>query len=64
MTLAFDWTARAEIQGDLKALAARLDMKSRPGLHAAAHEMARLLTAHGSAARVVFADCIRGEFHF
>jgi hypothetical protein len=51
VSLAFDWTARATLQSELRAMSQRLDMRGRPGLHAGAQQVAALLTRHGSAAR-------------
>lgn len=51
VTLAFDWTARAALQGELKAMAQRVDTRTRPGLHRAASEAVALLGAHVGAAR-------------
>jgi uncharacterized membrane protein len=53
VSIAFDWTARAALQASLAAMARRHDLRSRPGLHAAALEIASLLAAHATAARYV-----------
>jgi uncharacterized membrane protein len=61
VTLAFDWTARAALQAELKAMAQRVDTKGRPGLHRAAHEVVRLLGPHLGAARYATWELSSGD---
>jgi len=61
VSIAFDWTARAAIQSQLAAMAKRHDMRSRPGLHAAAVEMSALLAQHAAAARYMTWELASGD---
>lgn len=61
VTAAFDWNARPELQRALAAMAQRHDLRSRPGLHAAALEVSALLARHAPSARYVTWELATGD---
>lgn len=61
VSAAFDWNARPELQRALAAMAQRHDLRSRPGLHAAALEVSALLARHASSARYVTWELATGD---
>jgi uncharacterized membrane protein len=61
VSIAFDWTARPQLQAELAAMARRFDMRTRPGLTEAARAVVRLLDAHASAARYVTWELATGD---
>jgi uncharacterized membrane protein len=61
VSIAFDWTARAQLQSALASMASRFDMRTRPGLTEASRAIATLLDQHASAARYVSWELSTGD---
>lgn len=61
ISLAFDWTARAQLQASLAEMAKRSDMRTRAGLDTASGQLAQLLTSHADAVRYVTWELSTGD---
>lgn len=61
LSIAFDWTVRAQLQQELAAMATRFDLRTRPGLGAAAHALTTMLGPLAPAARYVSWELSTGD---
>ncbi len=61
LSIAFDWTVRAQLQAELAALATRFDLRTRPGLASGARATASLLAASAHAARYASWELSTGD---